>query len=29
MQPVQDQQVSLYYTFDASTVRLLLIQAGA
>ena len=28
MQPVKDQQVSLYYTFDASTVRFLLIQAA-
>lgn len=28
MQPVKDQQISLYYTFDSSTVRLLLIQAA-
>jgi len=27
MQPIQNQQISLYYAFDPSTVRLLLIQA--
>jgi hypothetical protein len=27
MQPLKDRQISLYYTFDSSTVRLLLIQA--
>ena len=27
MQPLKDRQISLYYIFDSSTVRLLLIQA--
>lgn len=27
MQPLKDRQMSLYYTFDSSTVRLLSIQA--
>jgi hypothetical protein len=27
MQPLKDRQMSLYYTFDSSTVRLLAIQA--
>lgn len=27
MQPLKDRQISLYYAFDSSTVRLLLIQA--
>jgi hypothetical protein len=27
MQPINDRQISLYYTFDSSTVRLLSIQA--
>ena len=26
MQPLKDRQISLYYTFDSSTVRLVLIQ---
>ena len=28
MQPLKDRQISLYYTFDSSTVRLLLLQAS-
>lgn len=28
MQPLKERQVSLFYTFDSSTVRLLLIQAA-
>jgi hypothetical protein len=28
MQPLKDRQVSLYYAFDSSTVRLLLIEAS-
>ncbi len=27
MQPLEDRQVTLYYTFDSSTIRLLSIQA--
>jgi hypothetical protein len=27
MQPLKGRQISLYYTFDSSTVRLLLLQA--
>lgn len=28
MQPLKNRQISLYYTFDSSTVRLLLIRAA-